>query len=59
MNPGRVDALQFRCGRWVERTLERYGPALASGLMVEVEVTPESLNAAGRLAAFPRWSERR
>ena len=51
MKPARVDALQSRCGRWVERTLERYGPAAASRPMAEVEVTPESLNPARRLAA--------
>lgn len=50
MSPARVDALQFRCGRWVNRTLERYGPSLASGAVVDIE--PESLNAAGRLLAM-------
>ena len=50
MSPARVDALQSRCGRWVDRTLERYGSALVS--RPEVEVAAESLNAAGRLAAF-------
>ena len=50
MNPVRVDACQFRCGRWVDRTLDRYEPSLASGAVVEIE--PESLNAAGRLLAM-------
>ena len=50
MNPVRVDACQFRCGRWVDRTLDRYEPSLASGAVVDIE--PESLNAAGRLLAM-------
>ena len=54
MSPGRVDALQVRCGRWTDWTLERYGAALASQLTVEIEVTKEGLNAADRLAAMER-----
>ena len=54
VNPGRVDALQVRCGRWMDWTLKRYGAALASQPTVEVEVTKESLNAADRLAAMER-----
>ena len=54
VSPGRVDALQVRCGRWMDWTLERYGAALASQPTVEVEVTKESLNAADRLAAMER-----
>ena len=52
MSPARVDALQFRCGHWVNRTLERYGSSLASGAVVDVK--PGSLNAAGRLRAMER-----
>ena len=58
MSPARVDALQFRCGRWVDRVLERYGPALASRPVVDFR--PGSMNAAGRLAAWaagPRQSD--
>ncbi len=54
VNPGRVDALQVRCGRWMDWTLERYGAALASRPTVEVEVTKESLYAADLLAAMER-----
>ena len=50
MSPARVDALQSRCGSWVDRILERYGPALASRSVAELEVTPENLSAAARLA---------
>ena len=52
MSPARVDALQFRCGRWVNRALDRYGPSLASGAVVDIK--PGSLNAAGRLLAMER-----
>ena len=58
MSPARVDALQFRCGRWVDRVLERYGPALASRPVVDFR--PGSMNAAGRLAVWaagPRQSD--
>ena len=58
MSPARVDALQLRCGRWVDRVLERYGPALASRPVVDFR--PGSMNAAGRLAAWaagPRQSD--
>ena len=58
MSPARVDALQFRCGRWVDRVLERDGPALASRPVVDFR--PGSMNAAGRLAAWaagPRQSD--
>ena len=54
VNAGRVDALQVRCGRWMDWTLERYGAALASQPTVEVEVTTEGLNAADRLTAMER-----
>ena len=50
MSAARVDALQFRCGRWVDRILDRYEPSLASGALVEFK--PGSLNAAGRLLAL-------
>ena len=50
MSPARVDALQARCGRWVDRTLERYGSVLTSRPVVEV--SEESRNAARRLAAI-------
>ena len=52
MSPARVDALQFRCGRWVDRTLERDGAVLASRSVVDVSA--ESLRAARRLAAMER-----
>ena len=50
MSPARVDALQFRCGSWVERVLDRYGPSLASGTVVDIK--PGSMNAAGRLTGW-------
>ena len=50
MSPVRVDACQFRCGRWVDRTLDRYEPSLASGAVVDIK--PGSLHAAGRLLAM-------
>ena len=50
MSPARVDALQARCGRWVDRTLARYGSVLTSRPVVEV--SGESRNAARRLAAI-------
>ncbi len=50
MTPARVDALQCRCGNWVDKVLDRYGPSLASGAVVDIK--PGSLNAAGRLAAW-------
>ncbi len=59
MNPARVDALQFRCGSWVDKVLKRYGPALASRPVVDFR--PGSMNAAGRLAAWavgPEQSDR-
>ena len=52
MSPARVDALQFRCGRWVDRILERYGPSLASGAVVNIK--PGSMNAARRLLDWQR-----
>ena len=52
MSPARIDALQLRCGRWIDRTVERYRPALAS--RPEVDISTESLNAAERLAAMER-----
>ena len=52
MSPARVDALQFRCGRWVDRTLERYGAVPASRSVVDVSA--ESLRAARRLAAMEK-----
>ena len=51
-SPARVDALQCRCGRWVDRVLERYGPALASRPVVDFR--PGSMNAAGRLTDWQR-----
>ena len=50
MSPARVDALQARCGRWVDRALERYGSVSTSRPVVEV--SEESRNAARRLAAI-------
>ena len=47
MNQARVDALQFRCGRWVDRILDRYGPSLASRPVVEVR--PGSMSGTRRL----------
>ena len=47
MSPARVDALQFRCGSWVDRVLNRYGPVLASRPVVDFR--PGSMNAARRL----------
>ena len=47
MSPARVDALQFRCGSWVDRVLNRYGPALTSRPVVVFR--PGSMNAARRL----------
>ena len=52
MSPARIAALQLRCGRWIDRTVERYRPALAS--RPEVDISTESLNAAERLAAMER-----
>ena len=52
MSPARIDALQLRCGRWVDRVLERYGPALASRPVVDFR--PGSMNAAGRLTDWQR-----
>ena len=37
MSPARVDPLQFRCGSWVDKVLKRYGPALASGPVVDIK----------------------
>ena len=50
MTSARVDTLQIRCGSWVDRILDRCGPSLASGTVVDIK--PGSLNAAGRLAAW-------
>ena len=50
MSPARVDALQFRCGSWVDKVLKRYGPSLASGAVVDIK--PGSVNAARRLLAM-------
>ena len=50
MSPGRVDALQARCGSWVDKVLQRYGPSLASTPVVQIK--PGSMNAAGRLTAM-------
>ena len=52
MSAARVDALQLRCGSWVDRVLDRYGPSLASRAVIEVK--PGSLSAAGRLLALER-----
>ena len=52
MSPARVDALQFRCGSWVDKVLKRYGPALASRPVVDFR--PGSMNAAGRLLDMER-----
>ena len=50
MSPAQVDALQFRCGSWVDRVLKRYGPSLASRTAVDMK--PESMDAARRLMAM-------
>ena len=50
MSAARVDALQSRCGSWDERVLDRYGPSLASGTVVDIK--PGSMNAAGRLSGW-------
>lgn len=50
MTAGRVGALQFRCGRWVDRILNRYGPSLASP--TPVDIRPGSMKAARRLLAM-------
>lgn len=52
MSPARVDALQFRCGSWVDRVLNRYGPSLASGTVVHIK--PGSMRAARRLTDWQR-----
>ena len=52
MSPARVDALQFRCGSWVDRVLDRYGPMLASRPVVDLR--PGSMNAARRLMDMER-----
>ena len=56
MTAARVDTLQSRCGRWMERTLERYGSALESRPVVAFG--PESMRAAERLLAMERIAER-
>ena len=50
MSRARIDALQFRCGSWVDKVLDRYGPSLASGAVVDIK--PGSMRAAGRLLAM-------
>ena len=50
MSPARVDALQSRCGSWVDKILQRYGPSLASRAVVDIK--PGSMKAAGRLLAM-------
>ena len=50
MTTARVDALQSRCGSWVEKVVKRYGPALAS--RPAIEIRPGSMNAAKRLLAL-------
>ena len=50
MSPARVDACQFRCGRWVDRILDRYGSFLASRPVIDVR--PASIGAASRLLAL-------
>ena len=51
-SPARVDALQFRCGAWVDKVLERHGRSPSPGAVVEVAQT--SLDAAERLTALER-----
>ena len=50
MSPVRVDALQTRCGSWVDRVLGRPETPPASGSVVDVK--PESVAAARRLWAM-------
>ena len=50
MSPVRVDALQTRCGSWVDRVLGRPETPPASGSVVDVK--PENVAAARRLWAM-------
>ena len=52
MSPARVDALQLRCGSWVDKVLQRYGRSVASGATVDIR--PGSLSAARRLTMMER-----
>ena len=52
MTTARVDALQSRCGSWVDKVLKRYGPELATRRAVEIR--PGSMDAANRLLALGR-----
>ncbi len=52
MTTARIDALQSRCGSWVDTVLKRYGPALAS--RPAIEIRPGSMKAAKRLLTLAR-----
>ena len=52
MTTARVNALQSRCGSWVDKVLKRYGPELATRRAVEIR--PGSMDAANRLLALER-----
>ena len=52
MTTTRVDALQSRCGSWVDNVLKRYGPELATPRAVEIR--PGSMAAADQLLALGR-----
>lgn len=50
MSPARLDALQFRCGRWVDRILEQHKSSRTSHPVVEIG--REGMDAAKRLLAI-------
>ena len=52
MTTARVDALQSRCGSWVDRVLKRYGSEFAT--RPTIDISPGSTDAAEQLLALER-----